>query len=299
MQKLGDNSYAKFGRKREKLAGNPNSPKVDRTISLTFVLLFITFTLTWYMYVSASSAFDAIVRISDHIASNIFTEFLNPEVAQGLGIIMTETVSPLHSVTKYLHFLSQFFIFVGVITLMLNRKGLQFEREYEAFCLVNFVIFFAGIVVPYFASLLNITRLYQITFIFLAPFCVIGGITVFRMVSRVARASWTGKHVRSSLKVLSVFFAIFLLFNSGWVYEVAKDNPTSISLNNTINFPRFNDQEVLSAKWLYTVKSSNPIHADGYRWLLLGSFNWEQARGLPKDVNKISDESYVYLVVTI
>lgn len=112
------------------------------------------------MYVSASSAFDAIVRISDHIASNIFTEFLNLEVAQGLGIIMTETVSPLHSVTKYLHFLSQFFIFVGVITLMLNRKGLQFEREYEAFFLVNFVIFFAGIVVPYFASLLNITRLY-------------------------------------------------------------------------------------------------------------------------------------------
>jgi uncharacterized membrane protein len=54
-QKLMDNFHAKFGRKREKLAGNPIPLKVDRTISSTFVLVFVTFTLTWYMYVSSSS----------------------------------------------------------------------------------------------------------------------------------------------------------------------------------------------------------------------------------------------------
>jgi len=231
MQKLMNNFYSKFGRKREKPAGNHVPLKVDRTISSTFVLLFIVFTLAWYLYVSASLLFDAIVRIGDHIASSIFTDFLNPEAAQGLGIMMIETVSPLHSVAKYLHLLSQFFISIGILTLLLKRVNTKFERGYSAFSLVFFVICFAGIAVPHFASSLNTSRLYQITLIFLAPFCVIGGITVFKTLSRIVKAPWTNERVRSSLKVLSVFLVIFLLFNSGFVYEVVKDHPGSIALS--------------------------------------------------------------------
>ena len=270
MQKLMNNFYSKFGRKREKPAENSVPSKADRTISSTYVLLFITFTLAWYMNVSASSAFDAIVRIGDHIASSIFTDFLNPEAAQGYSIITKETVSPLHSITKYLHLISQFFIFVGVLTLLLKRVNTKFERGYSAFSLVNFVICFGGIALPFFASSLNTSRLYQITLIFLAPFCVIGWITVFKMISKVAKASWTDQRVKSSLRALSVFFAIFLLFNSGWVYEIAKDHPRSIALNSTIDFPRFNEPEILTGHWLKDKKDVNVrIYSDEYRGLLL------------------------------
>jgi uncharacterized membrane protein len=233
MQKLDENFYSKFGRnKREKPVGNPISSNAkNRTISSTFVLLFITFTLAWYMYLSSSSAFNSIVRIGDHMASSIFIEFLNPEAAQGVGIIMAKTISPLHSVAKYLHLLSLFFIAVGIITLILKCREMKFEREYVAFSLVAFGICIGGIALPYFASSLNTSRLYQITLIFLAPFCVIGGITVFKMLAKAAKVSWTSQHMRSSLKVLSVFLVIFLLFNSGFVYEVAKDRPGSISLS--------------------------------------------------------------------
>ena len=293
-QKLGDNFYTKFGRKREELAGNPIPLRVDRTISSTFVLLFIVFTLTWYMYVSSSSAFVSIVHIADHIASSIFTDFLNPEAAEGFRVITTKTVSPLHSVLKYLHLLSQFFIFVGVLTLLLKRSEMKFEKEYVAFTVVSFGICFGAVALPYFASSLATTRLYHITLFFLAPFCVIGGITVFRVVRGVVRTSWTDQGVRSSLKVLSVFFAILLLFNSGWIYEVAKDNPTSFSLNTTIDYPRFNDQEVLGARWICNVKSDNPIYADDYRRLLVGSFEWGQVRTLTFDIDQIRDDSYIY-----
>ena len=297
MQKLIDDFHSKSSRyKSEKLAGNPNSfKKGDRTISSTFVLLFIVFALTWYIYVSSSSAFNVIVRIGDHMASSIFTEFLNPEAAQGLDIIITETVSPLHSVAKYIHLLSMFFIAVGIITLMRKHREMKFERWYSAFSLVFFAICLGGIALPYFASSLNTARLYHITLIFLAPFCVIGGITVFKVLSRIVKASWTNKSVRSSLKVLSVFLVMTLLFNSGFVYEVAKDNPGSISLNSTIDYPRFNDQEISGAKWLNDVKSSNPIYADNYRWLLLASFEWGQVSSFPVDVDKIQDDSYIYL----
>ena len=233
IQKLKDDFFAKFSRyNSEKLSGNPVSTNVEnRTISSTFVLLIIIFTLTWYVYVSASSAFNAIVHIGDHIASSVFTDFLNPEVVQGAELMTQKTVSPLHSVAKYLHHTTQFFIVVGFITLMLKRRDMKFEKEYEGLSLMSIVILFAALVVPYFASSLNTSRLYQITVIFLAPFCVVGGITVFKVFNKVVRAFWPDQRVRSSLKVLSVFFVIFLLFNSGLVYTVAKDHPGSISIS--------------------------------------------------------------------
>ena len=267
-------------------------------ITPRFVVLYITFTLAWYMYVSSSSAFDVIVRIGDHIVSSIFTDFLNPQAAEGIKLITMKTVSPLHGVTKYLHLLSQFFIAIGILTLLLKHKEMKFEEEYAAFSYVNFVICFAGVVVPFFASSLNTSRLYHITLIFLAPFCVIGGMTFFGMVNRVVKKSWADQIVRSSLRVLSVFFAVFLLFNSGWVYEVAKDNPGSISLNSTIDYPRFNEQEILTGYWLKDRKNVKiDVYSDDYRSLLLWCALGEKHafRGDDEITTWIPNNVYIFL----
>ena len=305
IQKLRDDFYVKFSRyKSEKLARNPISLNAkNRTISSTFVLLFITFTLTWYMYVSSSSAFNSIVRIGDHMASSIFIDFLNPEAAEGLDIIMRETVSPLHSVTKYLHLLSQFFIAVGVLTLLIKGREMKFEDEHTSFSIVNLVICFGAIGLPYFAIALHTTRLYQITLIFLAPFCVIGGITVFKVVSKAVRVSWTNKSVRNSLKVLSVLFAIFLLFNTGFVYEVTKDNPVSIALSqesSTKDYPLTNEQEALSGEWLRDKRDTDTtIYADEYRGLsLAGTAHIGKRRvfmGEEEITTRILDNAYIFL----
>lgn len=310
MQKLMSNFHSKFSRKIEKPAGNPVPSKVDRTISSTFVLLFVVFTLTWYMYVSASSAFDVIVRIGDHIASSIFTDFLNPEAAEGWDIILGETVSPLHSVTKYLHLLSQFFIAVGILTLLFKRSEMKFEREYNAFSLVNFVICFGGIAVPYFASSLNTTRLYHVTLIFLAPFCVIGGITVFKALSRIVKAPWTNERARSSLKVLSVFFTIFLLFNSGFVYEVAKDHPGSISLSqesikeygdaegkNAFYAAYYLDGDIAGVKWISKNRDNkSKVYADYTRKrLVFTSYGMMPDEPVLTNTTKVKEGSYIFL----
>ena len=305
IQKLRDDFYVKFSRyKREKLARNPISLNAkNRTISSTFVLLFITFTLTWYMYVSSSSAFNSIVRIGDHMASSIFTDFLNPEAAEGLDIIMRETVSPLHSVTKYLHLLFQFFIAVGVLTLLIKGREMKFEDEHTSFSIVNLVICFGAIGLPYFAIALHTTRLYQITLIFLAPFCVIGGITVFRIIHNVIKVSWTNKSVRNSLRVLSVLLAILLLFNTGFVYEVTKDNPGSIALSqesSTKDYPLTNEQEALSGEWLRDNRDTDTtIYADEYRGLsLAGTAHIGDYRVFWEDeemTTRIHDNAYIFL----
>ena len=309
MQRLKDDFYAKLSRyKNEKLVGNPSSLKIEsRTISSTFVLLFIIFTLTWYMYISSSSTFNSIVRIGDHIASSIFTDFLNPEAAQGLYLMMAETHSPLHHVNKIINYLNQIFIVIGVLVLLLKHRELKFEREYVAFSMVNLSILFASIAVPFFSSALRMERLYHITLIFLAPFCVIGGITVFRMLSKVVRvaweavqqfkierkkranralnpkkrkifgvktncetSSWTDKTAKNALKILSVFFAISLLYNTGVVYEVAEGHSGSISLNSTIDRACFNDQEALMTEWLQNKRDvDTKIYSDRPRGILL------------------------------
>ena len=302
IQKLRNNIYSKFGGyKNEKLAKNTNSLKIEaRTISSTFVLLFITFTLAWYIYVSRSSAFYSIVHIGDHIASSIFTDFLNPEAAQGLDIIIKKTASPLHEMFKYLHLLSQFFIIIGILTLILKHdfEKMKFEGEYTAFSLVNFGLCFCGISLAHFASSINTSRLYQITLIFLAPFCVIGGITVFKVLSRVVKASWTNKSMKNALKILSAFLAIFLLFNTGFVFEVANDIPTSISLNSTIDYPRFNEQEILAGKWLRNEKTEDPkICSDMFRGFVLTEMfgNVYMLRGDKEVITEIPPNVYIFL----
>ena len=299
MQKLRDNFHSKFSRyKREKLTGNPIPLKIkNRTIRSTFVLLFIVFTLTWYMYVSSSYTFNAIVGIGDHIAANIFGLF-NPEEVQALHMIAKKTSSPLHSVDKYFHLITLFFISVGLLALLLKCSGMKFEREYSTFSLMFFAICLVSLAVPLTSRQLGTARAYHITLFFLAPFCVIGGITVFKMLSRVIRVSWTDKRIRSSLKVLSVFLAIFLLFTTGLVYEVAKDNPTSISLNSTINHPRFhfNDQEVYCAQWLVNTANDSYIYGgSGRRIFYQFVSDRKKIKEFKNDTKRISPNSYIFM----
>jgi uncharacterized membrane protein len=292
-------------------ARRKNQNKVAEIVTTRrFVALYITFTIAWYMYVSSSSAFETIVHIGDHIASSIFTDFLNPEAAEGIKLIMTETVSPLHGVTKYLHLISQFFIVIGILTLLLKHKEMKFEKEYAAFSYVAFMICFAGVVVPFFASSLNTSILYHITLIFLAPFCVIGGMAFFRRVNHVVKKSWTDRIVRSSLRILSVFFAVFLLFNSGWVYEIAKDDPGSISLSqesvkvcgddarkNAFYAAYYLDEDIAGVEWISKNRDDeSKIYADYTRRLLVfTSYGMMPDEYTLTNTTKIRDESYIYL----
>ncbi len=313
MQRLLDNFYTKFSRyKSEKHAGNPNSFKIeDRTISSTFVLLVIIFTLTWYMYVSSSSAFNAIVRIGDHMASSIFTDFLNPEAAQGLKMITAQPAPGLlHEVCRIINYLNQIFIIIGGIVLLLRYRELKFEREYTAFSMINLAICFAGVSVPFFASSLNMTRLYHITLIFLAPFCVIGGIIALRAMSRIVGVAWTDKNVRSSLKVLSVYFVIFLLYSSGFVWEVTEGYSGSISLSqesikeygdaegkNTFYAAYYLDGDIAGVKWISKNRDNkSKVYADYTRKrLVFTSYGMMPGERILTNTTKVRDGSYIYL----
>ena len=313
MQRLGDNLYSKFSRYKNRIStSNPISSKVTgRTISTVFVSLFVVFALSWYMYVSSSSAFNTIVHIGDHVASSIYTDFLNPEAAEGLEMMLAKPQPGLlHEVNRVINYLNQIFIIIGGIVLLLKYRELKFETGYAAFSMINLGILFASISLPFFASSLNMNRVYHITLIFLAPFCVIGGITVLRMLSRIVKVSWTDQRVRTSLKVLSVYFVIFMLYQTGFVYQVTEGQSGSISIGQEsikeygdtpdkagLYAAYYPDQDIFGVKW--TSKNRNKeskIYADTWHKILVfQSYGMMPDEYVLTNTTNVRESSYIYL----
>lgn len=246
----------------------------DRTIGASFILMFITFSLTWYIYVSGSSAFEAIANIGNNIADHLSKDFLNPDAAQGLKLVTAKSAPGfLHTINKFINYLNQFFILFGGLIILTKYRQRGFERENLAFIMINIGLCLAGLYVPFMASSLNMSRLYQITLIYLAPICLIGGIALLEIACKVIKKSWTDKNMAISVRLLSIYFAAFFLFQSGVVWDVTEVSPAQISFNSTFDFPRFNDKEVTSAEWLIDKRGNKFTFADGYRSLLLSSID--------------------------
>lgn len=260
------------------------------TIPLHLVIWYGLFLLIWYIYIASSSSFEAIVYLARPFLKDIFSDLLNPDAAQGIAIILNEAVTPLHEVAKYLHLLTIFLIIIGfVITVVVRQEGINFDTRYLLLSCGALGICIGGVALPYFASALNTSRLYQISLILLAPFCVVGGVVIFS-----GFRSLFGGPTRS-LQILSVFFGLFLLFNCGWIYEFTHDVPTSFALNNTMDSPVFNEGEVYGATWLVRRAAGNPIYCDMYKLLLFRSLSGNTVHvPFPVDNGSLSGSSYLF-----
>lgn len=265
----------------------------SKIFSLNYVALFCLFTLSWYIYVSNAVIFTYVVGLANLCAKNIFREFLNPMWSEGLNLIITK-FDFLRAILKNLHLISQLLIVIGFFSILLKNKKIKFLTEYILFSLVDLSILFAVIIIPYFGRSMNTTRFYHITLFFLSPFCVIGGITVFQFFNRLFRMPWTIKSSKKSMKLFSIFFTIFLLFNSGFVNELAKGVPISISLNNNMDYPRFNTKEVHGASWISEKTEISHIYGDLFGFHLLNEYMFGRVGVFDNNTEEIPYNSYVY-----
>lgn len=280
--------------------------RLNYYINFMSILWYIIFLLVWYIYTAGSSSFISIIYIGDQISTNIFSEFMNSESTQGLAIIASNTYPFFHNIIKYLNLLTIFFIVIGLLISLVRHKWARFDLCYLQLSLGAFGICMGGVLIPYFSSALNTSRIYQISLILLAPFCVIGGITLFRVISRVIKLPWSKSCINNSLKILSVFLAIVLLFNVGWVEEFlvtdiglvkeTENEHPSAFLNYDTDYPIYNEREVSGAKWLMDVKGNEIIYADNYRGMLFNRFTLSKNnKPIPVDSEKWLENYYIYL----
>ena len=277
------------------------SGNVNYRLNSSYMLLFICMAAVWYIYVASSANFDIFVNISNQIISNLWNDFLVPSSTQSM-YLLTRNETILQNIETYLNLMAQFCIFIGIVSIFLKFKKYKFNNMYIAIASAAFLIAIAGLIVPNFASTINTSRLYHITLIFLAPFCVIGGILLSEKLFRLKSSS-------KALKIFTIFIIIFFLFNSKIVYEVADNNAPSPGLNPNYDYSLFNEMEVSGANWLsqyqekklyYDAPSlkgtgrETYYYADGYRILLLYSLGID-AQAIPQNFNSIPKESYLFL----
>ena len=302
-----ENLHIKFDRLRTKIKNNPTKSENIKlsTFSRNFVVLYLVFTVSWYMYIASSSPFNSIIRIGDHIASNIFTEFLNPEAREpivmvALGLSSPEKQAIQYEIYRIIQYITQFFIVIGVTKLIAKPKKMMFHPEYTVMVFVSAFILLMCIFIPLLSGNFHMTRLYHIVLFFLAPFCVLGGITFFKLIlTRLPQLIYfNAKNNSAYLKLVVLIVLIpYFLFTTGFIIKVTGETPASIALSlGEVDGIYSNEKEIYGAKWLSTMSNDNcMIYADLNGVYSLIDACWGRTRKLPNDTTRICKNSYIYL----
>ena len=267
----------------------------------TYIILYSVMCLSWYMHVSNAALFETLVHIGDHVYTSIFTEFFavearDPTLSKLLGF---ESAPSLWREIGYrVYNVTQLFIVVGVLKLLLKHREMKFDREYQAYAFTSMLLLLLVIVLPFFATNISTSRVYHITLFFLAPFCIIGGETVFNGFLRLFKSKFISLNRHPIGLLVLVVLIPYFSFSTGFIFEVVGDAPLSVSLglermkhsndaDVIVQFNNFNyvwDQNIASNEWLSMNKNKRAtVYGDVFT-----------GRDISK-VSRVNIDSYIYL----
>lgn len=238
-------------------------------VNVGMVIMFAVVTFLWYLYTSSSSTFNDLVNMGNNIVSNFSSDFLNPQ-SRGTTVLQATGLHSgigtfWHVGGTYLYYATELLIIIGLLGLLLKKRRSFFDDDYNTLAFLNMALLLACIVVPNLATSFNATRFYQVTLFFLAPLCVVGGIDILRFLTR--------KKVKEKYLLAIVVLAVlipFFLFQTDFVYEVARENSVSLPLSS-YRFSAFTlsdlgmlqQSEVSGANWLTRFGNVNgTVYAD-------------------------------------
>lgn len=205
------------------------SPKITLThVLLVFILLF-----SWYVYISQGATFQAIQESASLVMNSISSKFLDinargSSIVQFFGFSQTASSTIFHQASKFVFQISAFLIVLGFINMLHNRSKIRFAKEFQAFVFLNLTIILLNIALPNLSGTLLMQRFYQTTLIVLSPMFVLGGYLIFDVLGKKFSRVKTEKLAR--LFLLSILI-LLLLFQSGFVYELARVQCWSIPLS--------------------------------------------------------------------
>jgi len=237
-------------------------------VSAGMVALFAILTFAWFIYTSAASTFDDLLRAANTVSNNFVSDFFNPQsrgtqVLEGIGASGINTF--FHFIGRYIYYVTEALVVIGFLGLLLKKRRSFLNDEFNLLVFCNILLLGACIVIPNFAGTFNITRFYHVALFFLAPFCVLGGIDVLSLLS--------GKKVKEKylgLIVVLVVLIPFFFFQTGFIYEVAKEESYSLPLSayrfdtmKLVSMGVLSESEVSSGVWLSQYRNlSRFVYAD-------------------------------------
>jgi len=243
--------------------------EVSKKIPLRMALLFIVIAMIWYTYVTSGATLKAGIFVLRGIQDSFINEFMSQNSGQGLSLLTYQIPTLLHNLGRAIQVAAQVIIVVGLVVCFVTKCRTLFDRRFTAFGAASLLILSVALVSPAFAESLSTERIYQMNLIFIAPFFVVGFAWICGMRNSLNKHLRTSNTRRNWIKYLSVFLVLFLFFNSGLLYQIANDNPTSISIDSRLDYPHYSYSEISGAQWLNDNLKNAEVFADYYRFQLM------------------------------
>jgi len=282
--------------------------------SLTFLILYLIITLSWYMYTGSGAAFNNPVNLVNHIFMSI-GDFLDPskkssviETALGGGFL---TAPILRKIWLFFQYLTELFIVVGFINVVIKQKVLS--REYIFLSSSCFIFLLFCIIAPFMSFAMNMPRIFFVLLIILAPYCIVGGEVTWKkfigLINNICNIAVKRKNHIKGFEFEKVFLVAVLipyfLFNVGFIFEVGGYTektrelvriPSSESLSyGKVDTGYYSKQEVTGAlRVSQFLRDDRKIFADKWYGNDLVSAWRQNVLQYPEDL-KIPDQAYAFL----
>ena len=243
-----------------------------RAVASEEVAMAALITMIWYGYLFPASRTGTIAELVDFILSSVkLTNFFSLGsrpfvVSQALGIGVSS--APLHLLERMTFYLTNAALGLGFLAALFKREKNDAERKVLPVLAYGVLLIGAFVVVPNFAFALGAAREYHIGLLLASP-CFVYGIIFLTCKTRRLLSTLTNISLRVPaprfvtnwrLSAATLLF-LFLLFDSGWVWAVSLDTPTSNLLDSErlLHSPEgavvyygqyLSSQDVAGAHWL-------------------------------------------------
>jgi len=217
---------------------------------------------------------------------------------------------------RFFQLTTQLLLILGICRLIFRPKGLNFTVEYLSLCLTSCLLLAGCIFLPAFADQLNTTRMYHISLITLAPFCILGGEVIWLAITTLWRKL---KYARSAIGpnptpadhgypafITIIVLIPYFMLTSGLVYEVTGqdvtdkiDTPYSIALSSyRLDLSGvFCRQDGLAASWISQNSDDKTVlSTDQHTYRIVQFHGFRGAiGGISLDASPLAASDYIYL----
>ena len=193
-----------------------------RKLPLAALGAFLVLGMTWYMYVGRGILMGQLSRIGGLILIDLlgFRTSVSVSATGGSGArwAVRDLYSISYEVFRWLNYVTAGFVAVGFLaTVARDLRARTLARlEYVLFSGGTGVLLLTAVLFPS-ANPIDLARLYPIALFWIAPLCVGGGLLVLRRVGGAVGGAFDDPSARRRDLALAAFFAVFLLYSSGFV----------------------------------------------------------------------------------
>lgn len=280
---------------------------------LNIVIISYLMAFTWFISISSASIFYSILDLMVKMYTTIFNDLtfsnsIDADISRGVGIGITD-LPFWHIIGNLWISSSQLLALIGFLYCLLKYREIKYDKEFFLFSAASMFLLVACIVVPHFASSLNMNRIYPIILIWFSPLFVQGIETALLSISHLYKNPRL-KSVSIKNTCILLILIPYLLFNSGFIYEIT-DNSSNIGFNmlqeNEVDMAHYSnwtrfvvspiyEQNVISIEWLSRNMLERNIYTDTSRQSELSGYGLIAPRNVHiLDINEVPHDAYIYL----